>query len=194
MDISVLKNDLPPKKEFVISVPLTDLQRKVYTSYVKSLQVDTQQLTSDGEVKQTTIWQWLSMLTLLCNHPWCFNAKVQEVTGATPKSATPDDATDDNAIPGTADGLPSKTALSTAFVAEVTQLFGNEDLNDIGLSHKVTLLCQILDAAKTAGDKTLVFSSSIPTLDFLEKLLKTQGRSFARLGKFTISSPRWSLR
>ncbi|PVH86946.1 hypothetical protein DL98DRAFT_480893 [Cadophora sp. DSE1049] len=193
MDVSVLKNDLPLKKEFVISVPLTDLQRKVYSSYVKSLQVDTQQLTNDGEVKQTTIWSWLSMLTLLCNHPWCFNAKIEEGTGAKPKSITPDDATDDNAIPLMADVPPTKTTLSTAFVKEVTQLFEKEDLHVVGLSHKVTLLCQVLDAAKNAGDKTLVFSSSIPTLDFLENLFKRQGRVFARLDGKTPMSKRQGL-
>ncbi|KAH7360673.1 P-loop containing nucleoside triphosphate hydrolase protein, partial [Rhexocercosporidium sp. MPI-PUGE-AT-0058] len=188
-DLSVLRNDLPPKKEFVMSVPLTDIQRKVYTLYVQSLQVDDTELTKDGEVKQATLWSWLATLSLLCNHPYCFNTKIQEGKADLPKADTLDnDALDDNVTAQLLDVPLSKAGLTTAFAEEVTRLFAAEDLTQTNLSNKVVVLCQILDAAKSAGDKTLVFSSSIPTLDFLEKLFMGQGRSLARLdGKTPIA-------
>jgi superfamily II DNA/RNA helicase len=62
-------------------------------------------------------------------------------------------------------------------------------LTSIELSRKVQILCQILDAAKECGDKTLVFSHSIATLDFLDKLCQRHGRKFARLdGKTPMKS------
>ncbi|KAG4436007.1 hypothetical protein IFR05_008514 [Cadophora sp. M221] len=188
-DLSVLRNDLPPKKEFIMSVPLTDIQRKVYSLYVQSLKVGDNQLTKDGEVKQATLWSWLATLSLLCNHPYCFNAKMQEGQGAAlPKANTPDNAIDDNVTAQLVDVPLSQAGLSTTFVEEVTRLFDVEDLTQVNLSNKVTVLCQILDAAKEAGDKTLVFSSSIPTLNYLEKLFTSQGRSLARLdGKTPIT-------
>jgi superfamily II DNA/RNA helicase len=61
-------------------------------------------------------------------------------------------------------------------------------MKSIDLSYKVKILCQILDASKAAGDKVLVFSQSIPTLNFLEDLCARQRRRYARLdGKTTMS-------
>lgn len=59
-DMTVLRNDLPPKKEFVITVPLTDLQRKAYSLYVRSMIAGAAySRTKSGEVTQTTVWHWL---------------------------------------------------------------------------------------------------------------------------------------
>jgi SNF2 family DNA or RNA helicase len=58
-DMSVLRNDLPPKQEFVITVPLTEIQRKAYSIYVRSMiSGSAYSLTKAGEVTQTTIWHW----------------------------------------------------------------------------------------------------------------------------------------
>jgi len=58
-DMSVLRNDLPPKKEFVITVPLTEIQRKAYSIYVRSMIAGSRySRTKSGEVRQTTIWHW----------------------------------------------------------------------------------------------------------------------------------------
>jgi hypothetical protein len=58
-DLAVLRNDLPLKKEFVITVPLTEIQRKAYSIYVRSMIAGSgYSRTKAGEVKQTTIWHW----------------------------------------------------------------------------------------------------------------------------------------
>jgi SNF2 family DNA or RNA helicase len=36
-DISVLRSQLPPKTEFVLTVPLSNLQREAYSIYVRSM-------------------------------------------------------------------------------------------------------------------------------------------------------------
>ncbi len=53
--------------------------------------------------------------------------------------------------------------VSEDLIAQEMSLFQEEalDINSIDLSYKVKIMCQILDAAKSAGDKTLIFSESI---------------------------------
>lgn len=189
-DMSVLKNDLPPKKEFVITVPLTDVQRKAYTLYVRSmLEGAAYSRTKTGEVTQTTIWHWLAILSLLCNHPACFKAKLVErkedaqkaLSSISENSGSKDNTDADNAIDINASVW--KVGVSEDLIAQEMSLFQEEalDINSIDLSYKVKIMCQILDAAKSAGDKTLIFSESIPTLNYLEDLCKAQGRRYARL-------------
>jgi SNF2 family DNA or RNA helicase len=191
--MSVLSDVLPPKKEFVITVPLTDLQIKAYSLYVRSMISDAVHArTKSGQVQQTTIWHWLAILSLLCNHPSCFNAKLNQrkedaekevaVSGTlTPLSLEATDA--EEAIAADINAPIWKTGVSEELVRSINKLFKEETLNldAVDLSHKVKILCQILDASRLAGDKTLVFSQSIQTLDFLEKLCFEQGRNFARL-------------
>ncbi|KUJ12737.1 uncharacterized protein LY89DRAFT_737655 [Mollisia scopiformis] len=188
-DMSVLKHDLPPKKEFVITVPLTELQKKAYTLYVRSmLQGNAYSTTKSGDIAQTTIWHWLAILSLLCNHPACFKAKLLERKEDARKTLISVNGNSDLGDGIEADAVDVnaplwKVGVSANLIAEEMGLFEKEvpEIDSIDLSYKVTIMCQILDAAKAAGDKTLVFSESIPTLDYLTNLCKKQGRNYARL-------------
>ena len=201
-DMEVLRNDLPPKKEFVITVPLTTLQRKAYSLYVESMTSGSATRTKAGEVHQTTIWHWLTILSLLCNHPNCFKAKLNERKEDARKeiaasgASTSRDVTDEDEV-ATADlNEPIwKVGVSQDLINAETKLFNEEasDLNSIELSYKTKILCQILDASKAAGDKVLVFSQSLPTLNFLERLCRNQHRKIARLDGSTQMSKRQSL-
>ena len=77
-DISVLRNDLPPKKEFIIFLPLTRLQERAYSLYVQLMASSAFQSTKDGNLTQNTLWHWLGILQLLCNHPKCFINKLKD--------------------------------------------------------------------------------------------------------------------
>jgi superfamily II DNA or RNA helicase len=197
-DVSVLRNDLPPKKEFVITVPLTELQRKAYSLYVNSMLSGTGHRTKDGEIQQSTLWHWLTVLSLLCNHPHCFNEKLNERKGDAKKEAarveeapTSREPTDPGEeIAQKFNESIWKVGVSQQLIQDETNLFETEgvDMQSIDLSNKVKILCQILDASRAVKDKVLVFSQSIPTLDFLEKLCIKQGRKYAVLtGKTKIS-------
>ncbi len=186
-DMSVLRNDLPPKKEFVITVPLTDIQRKLYSLYVDSVTSGAVVRTKTGDVAQTTIWHWLSVLSILCNHPDCFKSKLEQRNGDAKKNgalATPDSSRDTADLEeqiAAALNAP-KVGVSQALVDEANKIFSEVgDLTSIELSNKAKILCQILDASAAAGDKVLVFSQSIPTLDFLERLCVKQTRKYSRL-------------
>jgi SNF2 family DNA or RNA helicase len=71
--IDVLKGNLPPKVEFTIKLPLTNIQRQAYTVFVRS-----QQSREPGKISNTQMWAWINILTLLCNHPYLFWEKMKE--------------------------------------------------------------------------------------------------------------------
>ncbi|KIN05923.1 hypothetical protein OIDMADRAFT_154533, partial [Oidiodendron maius Zn] len=190
-DMSVLRNDLPPKKEFVIIVPLTELQRKLYSLYVRSMVSGTTQMTKDGEFTQTTLWHWLAILSLLCNHPVCFSRKLNERKEDAgkgrhllkPPIAVQPDSDQENGVATDLNESTGRAGVSQELINKIAEIFKQEanDLVAIDLSNKVKVLCQILDASKAAGDKVLVFSQSLLTLNFLEDLCTRQRRRYFRL-------------
>ena len=72
---SCLKDDLPPKHEFVLCVPPTKMQRKLYEVYVSGIQGE---YGSTKKLPQTQVFSIVNDLVLLCNHPRCFRQKVLE--------------------------------------------------------------------------------------------------------------------
>jgi len=186
-DMSVISDDLPPKQEFVITVPLTELQIKAYIIFVKEMLESKHAVTKDGQVSLATMWSWLSMLSLICNHPQCFSAKLnqrREEARNKNRSDEQQESTETDDRLGTSVSLHLLKQTNTLFASEASNLVAPE------LSNKVKVLFQILDASKAIGDKVLVFSQSIPTLDFLEDICKAQGRKYARLDGKTQSSKR----
>lgn len=59
MDISVIQSDLPCKTEFIIHVPLSPLQRKLYEG-----------LLNCGFEGHHQLFKWINILRLVCNHPY----------------------------------------------------------------------------------------------------------------------------
>ncbi|TQS37846.1 hypothetical protein Golomagni_01663 [Golovinomyces magnicellulatus] len=194
-DMSVMKNELPSKKEFVITVPLTDVQREAYSIFVKSMMAGNNFTTTKlGDVTPATVWHWLAVLSLLCNHPECFRRKLLK---------RKEEVRNDASIPIDLDGTDNeesvvdlntplwKVGVSQELCDAESKMFeAKKSLDSIQMSNKVLLLCQILDACKTIGDKALVFSQSIPTLDFLEDVFKRKNRNYARLDGSTTMSKR----
>ena len=64
-DIRVIQDDLTPKTEFVISLPLTELQHKLYTGLLDQVKDSL----SKGSGGQGGLFKWINLLRLICNHP-----------------------------------------------------------------------------------------------------------------------------
>ena len=208
-NIEVLRGSLKPKIEFLISVPLTETQIELYRRYIKIL------LSGDRTevASQVTIFAWLAVLTLLTNHPRCFQRKLieppkksskkslHEVDGETDTSGsrtpTPYDS---GSVTPLYDGVTQTTEQFTdsetiknvpgdepvralGFTNEMIQeiLEGSTDGTNPKLSSKVTVFLDLLNYSLECGDKVLVFSSSIPTLDYLDDLLSQQAKRFGRI-------------
>ncbi|KAG5293385.1 SNF2 family helicase/ATPase [Histoplasma capsulatum G186AR] len=182
-DISVLKGSLPPKVEFVITVPLTPLQEQAYNTYVAALAAN------NDNVGNPKLWDWLSILSLLCNHPGCFMEKLRDRSKGfqkPPSSRVSPDS--DSEIPE--DPSIPQVLLSSEVLARIEKDFPTGmDMWSLELSHRAQVADQIIERSIAAGDKVLLFSHSIPTLNYLELVLKQAKRSYSRLdGKTPIAT------
>ncbi|KNG82509.1 putative SNF2 family helicase/ATPase [Aspergillus nomiae NRRL 13137] len=172
-DISVLAGSLPTKVEFVITVPLTNLQRQAYNSYVETI------LQGKGTFGSAQLWSWLAILSLCCNHPSCFRDKLlsrasdaQKINKRLGEEMIPGDE------PIAQAGLPDSEKL----VSEQEQIFASvPDLKALEMSHRAQIMNAIIDESIKAGDKILVFSHSIPTLNYIEHTLQSSNRRYSRL-------------
>lgn len=181
-DISVLEGSLPPKNEFVITVPLTDLQKKSYDIYVNSV------LGGKGDVENPKLWSWLAILSLCCNHPACFRDKLLGQANDGHKINRRSDDVDGEVMPG--DESAIQAGLSEMMIAAQRELFANvTDLLAPELSHRAKIMDSIISESIKLGDKVLVFSHSLPTLDYIEYILQASNRNYRRLdGRTPIAS------
>lgn len=171
-DISVLVNDLPPKVEFVITVPLTELQKEAYEIYVTVLRA------GRDDVPNARLWAWLSILSLLCNHPGCFMEKLLSKNGD--RKSRP--LLQDSEYESVAEDTPVAQVLPSETITELQNVFKNvRQMKDTALSHRAKMLEQIVAESIKAGDKILVFSHSIPTLNYIEHILEKNGWRYSRL-------------
>ncbi|KAL2852931.1 hypothetical protein BJY01DRAFT_244334 [Aspergillus pseudoustus] len=181
-DITVIEGDLQPKVEFLLTVPLTKLQKVAYDSYAAFvLQGKTE------EVGQAQLWSWLAVIGLCCNHPACFREKL--INRADDAAKKMSDA-DIEAIPGdepiTQAGIPNLKAL----VEDQQRYFDQvADIMAIELSARATIMNSIVEESIRAGDKVLVFSQSLQTLNYIEHVMNISKRKYSRLdGQTPISS------
>lgn len=178
-DISVIQHDLPPKVEFVITVPLTEIQEKCYNLYVSSLLGN-----PDVPIGNARLWDWLSILSLCCNHPVCFRNKLLEREkpgnkgkekkgGVSPENSDLEAARAD--VSGT--NVPDSAAQEQLrLLSAVTN-----PLESLEYSYRAMIVTKIIEESIKVGDKVLLFSQTLPTLDFMEEVLKKHGRNYSRL-------------
>ncbi|KAL4737534.1 hypothetical protein BDV11DRAFT_216651 [Aspergillus similis] len=191
-DITVLEGDLPPKVEFVLTVPLTKIQKDAYDAYAAFILQGRM-----DEVTQAQLWSWLSILGLCCNHPACFREKlISRAQGSSKKTNDARKTIDvDQAV--SPDRLGDESIENAGIrnlgelVAEQLRLFANvHDLKAVELSVRTVITKRIIDESIRAGDKVLVFSQSLHTLDYLEHLLKVTNREYSRLDGQTPAATR----
>jgi transcriptional regulator ATRX len=195
--IDVLKDELKPKVEFVLTVELTEHQRGAYAATVAAL------LGTESNLKQTsttTLFAWFGVLGLLTAHPSCFRQKL-----LTPKAAAKKTKNVATAAKTVTTAVETVATAAETFAAEAADIDlpvpGEEDLFTLGftypivssliegltasidpaLSAKTRLLQQILRLSKEEGDKVLVFSASIQTLNYLERLFREDNIRSARI-------------
>ncbi|KAL7789937.1 P-loop containing nucleoside triphosphate hydrolase protein [Trichoderma ceciliae] len=181
--IQCVRHELPAKYEFVIFVEPTPIQKVLYDLYLKEM---APQLTKMTPILIT------NQLGLVCNHPRCFRQKMIEKAAPTPSgtaqelgSSRREDEADDESK-----DQDSPTAFPQSMISTVLKQTNGADNANPTLSQKVVLLLLVLDEARAVGDKVLVFSQSLFTLNYLEELFKQQGRAVCRLDGSTAVSKR----
>ncbi|KAI9727596.1 MAG: hypothetical protein M1834_008035 [Cirrosporium novae-zelandiae] len=142
-DITVLKGQIPAKTEFVVTVPFTALQGTVYGQYINA---------RDSKINMGMVWSCLNVLKLLCNHPFTFWSKyLAKATEPAKVLKIPDDS-----------------------VSKIREEFLQHPMTTspesfLDYSYKCRVLNYILKFSSEVGDKVLIFSHSIDTLNYLEQ-------------------------
>ncbi|KAL9106614.1 MAG: hypothetical protein Q9227_008397 [Pyrenula ochraceoflavens] len=203
-DITAIAGDLPVKTEFYITVSLTATQRKVYEKFIVAVLGDDPDAAGNAR-----LWDWLTILSLLCNHPRCFSSKLEERayagshTGshaakkkraASEKKAETTDDPEGDALPDDVDTL-AQIGLSQDILDDLIKMFTKLEDNGKDLDHPVhsnraLVVDKLIDRCINQGDKVLLFSHSIPTLDYLQDMLELSGRRWTRLDGSTAVSKR----
>ncbi|KAL8728908.1 MAG: hypothetical protein Q9181_005177 [Wetmoreana brouardii] len=188
VDNSVLAARLKGKSEFVIKVALTDLQEKLYQCFVDSMNEQLQG--SEGPRQdQATLWAWVAKLRLVCNHPKCFhdNLMGNHTAKSRLKQRKPGQTADVEEVKGDDEALidasPSDMGMSDELVRRQLEPFNDLSvpLESISLANKTKLLLQIIELCQVAGDKILVFSHSILTLNYVESILIQEKKRYTRI-------------
>ncbi|KAK4218131.1 protein chromatin remodeling 20 [Rhypophila decipiens] len=163
-DTDILRAELPTKQEFILHLPLTPIQMRVYEAYLDALNSP---WGATSFQTQTGIWSLVANLTRLLAHPYIFKVHMETKIKEKKEKKKIDVAV--------ADDIPEKSQ------SEIRALLRDRSIQDLENSNKILVLLKILDECKRIGDKVLVFSQSIDTLNYLQSIFATQKRVFQRL-------------
>ena len=167
-DLSVLRDELPPKHEFTIIFELSQVQKDCYNLFVEAVREGT------AAGMTSSIWSWIATLQLCCNHPWAFQKKLETL-----KSDTNDEGVVSSS---NSEKTPITTEISRTILFKINNLLHEvPDIMDPSLSNRALLFKDIINESLKCGDKVLVFSQSVPTLDYLGRLLDRIGHSYCRM-------------
>ncbi|KAF0929785.1 hypothetical protein E2562_025924 [Oryza meyeriana var. granulata] len=219
MDMNVVKNDLPPKKVFVVTVKLTQLQRKLYRRFL-DVNGFSSSATSEKSFQRSCFFAKCQTLALIWNHPGLLqmakeqrgNLRQEDVVETFLMDESSSDDNIENYLPNgeklrSRNDQPSKK--NSDCVNEESNWWENlldeNAYKEADNSGKMVLLLDILSTCSELGDKALVFSQSLTTLDLVEFYLSKlqnkgkegkhwkQGKDWYRIDGSTPSSERQNL-
>lgn len=216
MDMSVVKKDLPPKTVFVIAVKLSPLQRKLYKRFL-----DVHGFTNDrafNEKIRKSFFAGYQALAQIWNHPGILQLKKEERAYISREDTTENFIADDSSSdenmdynvavgekPRNMNDLHEKNDYGFIQKGWWRDLLHENNYKELDYSGKMVLLLDIITMCSDMGDKALVFSQSIPTLDLIELYLSRlprrrkngklwkKGKDWYRLDGRTESSERQKL-
>ncbi|CAK7341191.1 unnamed protein product [Dovyalis caffra] len=187
MDMSVAKKDLPPKTVFVVAVKLSPLQRKLYKRFL-DVHGFTNGILSNEKMK-TSFFAGYQALAQIWNHPGILQlrkgrdyvGREDNVENFLADDCSSDENVDHNTIFGEKSRNPNDFVQGKSddrfFQKDWWNgLLHENNYKELDYSGKMVLLIDILVMSSDVGDKTLVFSQSIPTLDLIELYLSRLSR------------------
>ncbi|KAG7290545.1 hypothetical protein NEMBOFW57_000548 [Staphylotrichum longicolle] len=172
-DIEVLFNELPRKKEFIITLPLTKHQRRLYQTYIELVTDPSRELITGA----ARAWSLVAKLGLVLAHPFIFKtvAEAQKAKRKGIKAKAP------MSINGQKPEEDGEEEMPQDVLHDLLATVAVREIEDYALSNKIIVLLRILDECKQVEDKVLVFSQSIPTLDYIENICKRRRVVYQRL-------------
>ncbi|GMI79137.1 hypothetical protein like AT1G08600 [Hibiscus trionum] len=202
MDMSVVKKDLPPKTVFVITVKLSPLQRKLYKRFL-----DVHGFANDrpsNEKIRKSFFAGYQALAQIWNHPGILQLNKEDRNYISREDAAENFLADESSSDENIDynvGVGDKTRSMNDSLHEKNDygfiqkgwwrdLLRQNIYKELDYSGKMVLLIDIITMCSNVGDKALIFSQSIPTLDLIELYLSRLPRRGKR-GKFWKKGKDW---
>ncbi|KAJ3283130.1 hypothetical protein HK104_010546 [Borealophlyctis nickersoniae] len=210
-DATPLKNELPPKHEFLICGRMTPLQRETYLAYLDSFDHGSG-YTADGAIGRS------SALMHVCNHPWIFKEHLRQQrekalravnkparnrrksvgSGGVVEVAKPQRAVEVPAADGATkalvmgDGLAedegsAEPDVDPAVLDRMYPVFdaifskySEAEASAITQSVKAMVVAEIVQTAKAAGEKVLLFTRSLDTIEYFIQYFEKEKPSIIR--------------
>eukprot|EP01119_Soliformovum_irregulare_P012823 TRINITY_DN3349_c0_g1_i18.p1 TRINITY_DN3349_c0_g1~~TRINITY_DN3349_c0_g1_i18.p1 ORF type:complete len:923 (-),score=326.02 TRINITY_DN3349_c0_g1_i18:659-3427(-) len=181
-DSMLLRQLLPPRQEYTISCHMSPLQRDLYDKFREQhLKYGT-----------TGVLEAYTTLGLIGNHPAVLKKSLDEkrkkLKEANERGKLLEKKLQEEDEDKTIEELEYQIELgdlTTKQPLEYYTFVGDTlnipDLERAAHSGKVQVLLTLLREAKKIGDRSLIFSKSIPTLNFLESKIKEEGMTSYRL-------------
>ncbi|KAJ2797267.1 hypothetical protein H4S07_005991, partial [Coemansia furcata] len=195
-DMNVLHNQLPRKAKYVISCPLTPAQMRLYSAYLAHV-VGIGPDSEDSSIVQAASGQNLlvhcSILSSICNHPAICHSVVTSNTGTSTaaakraqaeivpisidEGASLDQLEDLAQELGSGGGSSNPGGRNINWCKDIFASYSEPDQNLRLPSHclKVVLMLDIIRLSIAQGERVLVFTRSIPTLDYLQQAVEASG-------------------
>ncbi|KAK4668061.1 uncharacterized protein QC764_702190 [Podospora pseudoanserina] len=169
-DVQVLRDELPTKKEFIIMLPLTPLQRTLYEIYIERVNNPT---ITGSDKSSAQVWSMVAKLGTVLAHPRIFKTVAERQKDAKGKAKSGKSEDEDELI------LPQD------ILSELLTPTTCRDIDKDAHSYKIVALMFLLGEFRKLGDKALIFTQSIPALDFLESIFKRRQIGYQRLDGHT---------
>lgn len=176
-DITVLKDSLPPKTEFVLHVALTPVQKDLYSEVYEATK-------RHEKVETASIFGFIAFLRILCTHPSAFAKKL--LTDSKQSKSRPSENEEDGAT-------AVRSQLNDALSEKARAILAQPDHDALVLSNKMIIIMRILDLARSANESVLLFSQSLDILDYIESILGKTGVRYRRLDGSTKMTGRQGL-
>ncbi|KAL2624343.1 hypothetical protein R1flu_008588 [Riccia fluitans] len=200
MDSSVLKDELPPKVVYVISVRLSKLQRRLYEQYLQTHgMMHEDEEACEKKPHRRLLFNAFHTLSKVWNHPSLLCLARQEKIRKQQEDCldefvyeSDEEKFNESEGVGASKSSAGEGKCKASIDNRSFKKKGSDDLNelenalwwkdimegtsreDVNLSGKMVLLLELLSMSAARGDKTLVFSQSLGTLDLIEKFMETR--------------------
>ncbi|KAJ2639035.1 hypothetical protein GGF40_001218 [Coemansia sp. RSA 1286] len=211
-DSSLLFKQLPRKVEYFIMCRLTDMQLQLYSEYLTRVAgIDKASGNSNGGGKNVRLFSHGSVLLTICNHPAVLQASidaskqqqkkqqqharsiavVDESSGLNIDGEIAEDDIGGNVDDSVVSGLAERDGgwVQNIFAQHLRQTNGSDGVSNggqtlyqTGWSIKTQMAMHIIQTSKAGGERVLLFSRSIPTLDYLQRAIADLGIASVRDG------------
>lgn len=161
--VATLKDSLPPKTEYIVYLDIRSVQREVYLSHLGAVG-------GSGGEQAPVMWALIRTLGLLLAHPLILERVLKQKLQGNEKVASKGPSEDNFAW------LPHQVASTT-----LDALAAQKGYADLKSSFKMLALFKIIEETTKMGENLLVFTQSIPSLDFIENICRQKKLLYKRL-------------